>query len=395
MEQNSNFQSVSLEEYAPQMWACVHCFCGMCIHYCPAYNQVKNEIIGLRGLAQVGVAVLNDELKTSDLSDEVIYACTGCGYCESACSQNQPLYIQEHGTRKTIISGATITECLRAIRAENGKIPEVLKDTLDNIGRVGNPYGLSKEDKDKWVEDLGCKFNGEDTLLYVGSMVPYEARSTKSAEALIEVLKKAGVRFAMLGSAESDSAALARYMGEEGLFEEQIEDNSKLIKENGVKQIICLSPHDYDVFLNYYELDGVNVRHYTEVILELIKDGKIKLNKKVNKKVTYQDPCYLGRRNNIYDPPREILKGIPGLELIEMDQSKDLAYCCGGGGTGLWYELPRIHMNHTRVDHAKEKDPDCLVVACPACLQMLDDGVKSRNYDFQVNDLAQIVLEAF
>ena len=130
------------------------------------------------------------------------------------------------------------------------------------------------------------------------------------------------------------------------------------------------------------------------MLLELIENKKIEPKKTLNKRVTYQDPCYLGRKHDIYEPPRKVLESIPGVELVEMERNREMAYCCGGGGAGLWYELPRIHMNYTRVDQASEKKADYLAVACPICLQMLDDGVKFKNHDMAVKDIAQILAEA-
>jgi len=389
-----NFQGVEFESYMPQIQTCVNCYCGLCVAYCPALEETKDESLSARGLSQIMQGIKRGEFDFEDLPDEVIYSCTGCRWCEWNCSQNTPLWITQHGDRTTKVSGATMSEIMRSIRVEKGEVPKAVKDALDGIAKVGNPYGRPKEVKDKWVEDLGCTFNGEDTLLYVGSMVPYEDRSAEMAKALIDILKKANFPFSMIGGNESDSGALPRYMGEEGLFEDLVEKEVKQFKEKGIKNVVCLSPHDYDEFLSYYGSDGIEFKHYTEVLLDIIKDKKIELKKDVNKKVTYHDPCYLGRKHNIYDPPRDILKSIPGLELVEMDRNREMTYCCGGGGTGLWYELPRIHMNYTRVDHAKEKDVDYLAVACPICLQMLDDGVKSRDYDIEVKDIAQIVLEA-
>jgi len=391
---NVNLQHVEFESYMPQIQTCVNCYCGLCVAYCPALEETKDESLSARGLAQIMDGIKRGEFDLEDLPDEVIYSCTGCRWCEWNCSQNTPLWLTQHGDRTTKVSGATMTEIMRSIRVEKGEVPKAVKDALDGIVKFGNPYGRPKEVKDKWVEDLGCTFNGGDTLLYVGSMVPYEDRSAEMAEALIDILKKANFPFSMIGGNESDSGALARYMGEEGLFEDLVEKEVKQFKEKGIKNVVCLSPHDYDAFLSYYRSDGIEFKHYTEVLMEIIKDGKIKLNKEVNKKVTYHDPCYLGRKHNIYNPPRDILKSIPGLELVEMDRNREMTYCCGGGGTGLWYELPRVHMNYTRVDHAKEKDVDYLAVACPICLQMLDDGVKSRDYDIKVKDIAQIVMEA-
>lgn len=391
---DERLQNVSLEEFEPQLWTCSNCYCGLCIMSCPAYSQIRNEVVAARGLSQVCLAMLAGELELSDLSDEIAYACTGCRFCESICSLNVPAFIKRTGTRRTRVSGATITEILKSMKVENGYIPEVIKEALDNLARVGNPYGKAKGAKDSWVESSGHKFNGEDTILYVGSMVPYEDRSAGMAEALIEVLEKAGTSFAMLGSEESDSGAFARYMGEEGLFEELVQQNSRIFREKGIKQIICLSPHDYDAFRSYYDLGDIDVRHYTEVLFGLIRGKKIEFKKRLDKVITYQDPCYLGRRYDIYDPPREILSSIPGVQLVEMEPSKEVGYCCGGGGTGLWYHLPRVNMNYTRAEHARKTNARYLAVACPICLQMLDDGVKFKNYDMAVKDIAQIILEA-
>ncbi len=390
-----NLQEVDLESFTPQIQTCVNCYCGLCVRNCPAFEETKDESLTARGIAQIMDAMKRGELKLEDIPDEVAYACTGCRWCEWNCSLNTPLWIKQHGDRKTKVSAATMTEVIRSMRTEKGKIPESIKTALDNIDRAGNPYGRSRVAKNRWIEELGCKFKGEDTLLYAGSMVPFEGRSTAMVESLVSVLKKAGVDFAMIGSEESDSGALARYMGEEGLFAELVENLMDQFDEKGIKQVICVSPHDYDVFLSYYEQKGgIQFKHYSEVLLELIEDKKIEPANKLNKIVTYQDPCYLGRKHDIYDAPREVLKSIPGLELIEMERSKELGYCCGGGGTGLWYELPRIQMNHTRVDQAKEKNAEYIAVACPVCLQMLDDGVKSRNYDIAVKDIVQILEEA-
>ena len=394
MNNNEDSESITLEEFRSQLVTCLNCFCGLCVYRCPAYVEMKNEAVTTRGLSQICLAVLDGELQLSELPDELVYACTGCHWCEWTCSLNTPPYIQRFGTRKTKVSGTTMTEILRSMKVESGEVPGVVKEALDNMVHVGNPYGKSRGIKDSWVEGLGHKFDGKESLLYVGSMVPYEPRATQMAEALVKILETAGVEFSMLGADELDSGALARYMGEEGLFTDLAEQNSKQLRQKGIKRIICLSPHDYDTFRSCYGLEDIDIKHYTEVIRELIKDGRIEFKNRVNKKVTYQDPCYLGRKYDIYGFPREILLNIPGLQLVEMDLTKGEASCCGGGGTGLWYDLPRININCTRIEQAKDKAVHYLVVACPACFQLLDDGAKSLNCDLVVRDVAQIVMEA-
>lgn len=386
---------VTMENFEPQIWTCVNCFCGLCVEGCPVFQETRNEVGASRGMAQVALAYIRGELELSDIEDGLAYACTGCGWCEWTCSLNTPLFIQRTGTRRTRVSGGTIAEIFRTTRAEQGRIPKPVADALSSLLKAGNPYGKSKRSKDKWVANLGLGDKKTDTILYVGATIPFEERATQMAEAVVNVLKAAQIDISLLGSAEMDSGAFAMMMGEDGLFEEMTEQNEKAIKERDIKQIICVSPHDYDAFQAYYPaFEGLEIKHYTQVFAELLEQGKIKLSKTINKKIAYHDPCYLGRKNDIYDEPRKVLQGIAGVELVEMKKTKENAYCCGGGGTGLIYEVPNIRMNETRVDHAEEKKADCIAVACPICLQMLDDGVKNRNYKIEVKDIAQLIMEA-
>jgi len=383
----------SLNDYEPILWTCVNCYCGLCVEGCPAYFETRKESFSARGLSQIALELLRNGLKLQDIPDDVIYGCTECRWCEWNCSQNTPLKIKREGTRRTKVSGATMAELLRSAKVEEGLIPPVLRDILENLTKFGNPYGGTVEAKDRWVKDMDVE-NEKDTILYVGSMVPYEERATKMAEALINVLKKAGVEFGMLGGKEGDSGALARMLGEEGLFLTMVEENTKTFKENNIREVICLSPHDYDAFISYYPNLDIQFHHYTTFISELLKTGKIKITGKFNKNVIYHDPCYLGRRHEIYNAPRDILKSIPELELREFKKSKEFSFCCGGGGPGLFYQPEDIRMNLTRLDQAKEKEAEIVAVACPVCLNMLDDAVKTRNYEIAVMDIAEILERA-
>ncbi|WP_287588584.1 (Fe-S)-binding protein [Candidatus Borrarchaeum sp.] len=388
-------EPLTLQDQEPQLWTCICCYCGLCIESCPAYRELKNEAVSARGISQVALGIAWDEIDLSELSDDIVYACTGCRWCDWICSQNTPIKIVRDGSRKTRVSGATVSEILRSMKAEEGTIPPEIRDALNNIVKHGNPYGGPKAQKDKWVDDLGMKIDGSETILYVGSTVPYDDRAARAAEALVSVFKKANLNFGILGSEEMDSGAFPRMMGEEGLFFEMYDSLIETFEKYGIKKIICLSPHDYDTFREYYyDIDGIEVKHYTEVLWEMIDSGKIEFNNEFDQRVTYHDPCYLGRRSEIYDAPRKILQSIPKLDFVEMYFTRENAHCCGGGGTGLWLDLPKINMDMTRSDEAKEKDVDYLAVACPICLQMLDSAMKSKDYEIEVRDIAEIVEKA-
>lgn len=385
-----------LKKYEAQLWSCSNCFCGLCVERCPAYSQLYNEAVSARGLAQIGLSLLCGELEISELSDEILYACTGCRWCETVCSMNTPIYIKTHGKRSTKVSGATMGEILRSMKIlQGGKIPIEVRNGLMSLVKYGNPYGSTEVIKDEWVGNLDLASDSSDTVLYVGATVPYDDNSRKMAEAIIHVLKAGQLHFSMLGSEERESGAFSRMIGEEWLFSEMMEHNKRVFKEHNIKRIICLSPHDYDAFISYYDnLDNIDVLHYTQLLWEMVENGDIILKKDIDKKITYHDPCYLGRQNNIYDEPRKILKSIPGIELVEMERSRETALCCGGGGTGILFDLPNINIDKVRTDQIKEVNVDCIAVACPLCYQMLASAIKSRNYEIEVKDIAQLIMEA-
>lgn len=396
MQEIEKYESIPLAEYEQQLWSCQNCYCGLCVENCPAYRELCNEAVSARGLAQIGIALLSGELGLEDLSDEVLYSCVGCRWCESVCSMNTPLYIKLHGTRETKVSGATMAEMIRAMKiAQGGKIPLQIRNALMSLAKYGNPYGVGDREKKDWIAGLNLAPNDSGTLLFAGATVPHDSHSKNMAEALISIFKSCGLEFFMLADEDRDSGAFARMMGEEWLFAEAMERNMGAFEKHNIRRIICLSPHDYNAFRHYYgDLGDIEVKHYTEVLWDLIETEKLELTKKLKKKVAYHDPCYLGRQNNIYDAPRKILQSIPGLELIEMERSRETALCCGGGGTGLFMELPSVRIDKVRADQICEVKPDIAAVACPNCYQMLFGAIKNQSDDIEVKDIAQLVLEA-
>ena len=387
-------QSLELSDYEPQLWSCLSCFCGLCVEGCPCYRATLKEVFTARGLSQVALAVLEGQLDIKEVPDWLLYACSGCRWCEWDCSMNTPKFIVEHGDRRTRVSGATIAELLRALRVEVGLVPRQIRDVLNSLVRYGNPYGLPRAKKAKWVEELGAGLReGQDTLLFVGSSVPFEDRAREMAEALTALLRSAGLDFGISGD-EVDSGATARALGEEGLFAELVEHNKKLFEKHGIKRIICLSPHDYDAFTHYYGLKGVEVIHYTQVLYELISSGRLRPKRALRMRAVYHDPCYLGRRHGIYNEPRAILSAIPGLELHEPRWTRERSFCCGGGGPGLFYDVPGLELHFLRAEQLAEVGADVVAVACPLCKQMLDSAVKSKDYEIEVRGIEELLSAA-
>jgi len=235
----------------------------------------------------------------------------------------------------------------------------------------------------------------------VGCVGSYDDIGQRIAKSFGEVLLKAGVPFGILGSKEICDENEVNRLGERGLFEKIAEKNITLFKESGVSKIVTISPHAYNAIKNEYPRFGGNfeVFHSTQLIRDLVIKGKVKLTKKVNARVTYHDPCWLGRRNGEYEAPREILQAVPGIELVEMPRNRQYAYCCGGGGGNFISDLlggGERAPARIRVREAVETGADLLVVACPTCARMLGDAIKSEDLDDRLNvrGIPEIVSES-
>jgi Fe-S oxidoreductase len=217
------------------------------------------------------------------------------------------------------------------------------------------------------------------------------------AKALVKSLFKAEVNFGILGNEETCCGSEVRRMGEEGLFEMLVEDNLNLFRKYGITQIVTISPHCYNVFKNEYQDSEIEVKHYTQYVAELIDTGKLTFSNKVEKVVTYHDPCYLGRHNGIYDEPRRVLESIPGLELVEMPDSRESSLCCGGGGGRMWLETKKEErFADLRVKQALEVGAKVLVTACPYCLLNFEDSLLSMDIgdSMVIRDISELLLEA-
>ncbi|HOW54929.1 MAG TPA: (Fe-S)-binding protein [Syntrophorhabdaceae bacterium] len=375
------------------------CFrCGYCkfptnwmdVNNCPPYARFRMEPYSCGGRLWLTRAWLNEIIDWSNHLAEILYSCTTCRNCEIKC----PL-----GFNVDIVN---MVVAARGEMVEQGKLPPAVKKFLENIDLYGNPYGNARSKRGAWMEGAPIEqYDGQEYLYYVGCTGSYDTRAQNSSKTLGILLDKAGVSFGVLGSEENCDGNEVEKLGEAGLFEVLAEDNMARFNDLGVKKIITLSPHAYNAMKNLYPRLGGNfqVFHYTQILLELIKAGKLDLSKGFNAKTAYHDPCYLGRWNGQYETPRELLETVPSLKLIEMEKNRDGALCCGGGAGNFEIDLlggSESSPARRRVREAAALGANVLAVACPKCLIMLEDAVKSEELEdtLAVKDIVEIVAGA-
>ncbi|MBO3754410.1 MAG: 4Fe-4S dicluster domain-containing protein, partial [Candidatus Brockarchaeota archaeon] len=354
--------------------------CRTCNAVCPSFLVYKSVFEGPRSWLKM----FNEAFKNSNnvvARTEMVWACRTCKSCEKVC----PFEINH--VEKFIK--------IREQLVETGRIPSTLRDILKSTFLHGNPWGRARNKRDAWSEGLGIDtFDGHEILYYIGCMASYDPRCQEMAKSLSKVFKKVGVRFGILGKEETCCGAEIRRIGESGLFEELAKQNKEIFKKKGVKKIITASPHCFNTFKNEYNAD-FDVLHYTQFLAGVL--NKIEPKKEINSKVAYHDPCYLGRHNNVYEEPRKILASIPGLKIVEIEPNRENSFCCGGGGGHMWFEWPRKpRPSELRIKQALEAGVDTVAVACPFCLSMLDDAVKTLGCEnrIKVKDISELVAEA-
>jgi len=354
--------------------------CGLCDVVCP-WNRVRN--FSMRKIVRQATFGL------TEIESEDIWRCTTCGRCPQQCPRDV----------KQIESGVA----LRRIATEYGVFPASVKPirtvNASLIGE-GNPLNEQRKNRANWAEGLSVKTfsEGMDILYFPGCYLSYDPRLKKVARATADILNLAGVDFGILGSKENCCGESIRKTGDEELFKTLARENIKTFIDNGVKKILVSSPHCYHTFKNEYPefMVKFEVVHISQYLFELIHEGRLELNKEYGKKVTYHDPCYLGRHNGIYDEPREVLKKIPGLELNEMPESREDSLCCGGGGGRIWMETPKgERFCDLRVDQAIGIGAEVLVTSCPYCIANFEDSRITLEYDevLEIKDITEIIGE--
>ncbi|HJX34804.1 MAG TPA: heterodisulfide reductase-related iron-sulfur binding cluster [Desulfatiglandales bacterium] len=333
-----------------------------------------------------------------EISPEQIWYCTTCRACLEVC----PVYIGAYEP----ISEVRMTEI-----EEGSRMSPLLTRALETLYMFNNPWERSIKKRGEWPAGLTVPDITEgakaDICYFVGCTTSIDTRAQRLARALVKIMTHAGISFGTLGKQETCCGDIARRVGEQGLFEEQMKKTMALFSGYGITELVTSSPHCFNLFKNEYpayqgirasdEGAPLQVRHYTQLLEELMEKGLVMPVKPLNIAVTYHDPCYLGRYNGIYEAPRRIIRSIPGVRLVEMAHSGPDSLCCGGGGGRMWQELKdEKKLSEVRIREAADTGADVVVTACPYCLIMLEDALKTADLEdrLKVMDLNELLKES-
>jgi Fe-S oxidoreductase len=354
--------------------------CGLCDTVCP-WNRVRT--FSMRKIVRQATFGL------TEIESEDMWLCTTCGNCPRQCPRGV----------KIIESGVA----LRRIATEYGVFPtpvRAVRTVSASLMGEGNPLNEKRANRADWAEGLSVKTfsEGMEILYFPGCYLSYDPRLKKVARATAAILNRAGVDFGILGSKENCCGESIRKTGDEELFKRLARENIKTFIDNGVKKILVSSPHCYHTFKNEYPEFKVNfeVVHISQYLFELIREGRLKITGDYGKKVTYHDPCYLGRHNGIFDEPRQALMKIAGLELIEMPDSRLNSLCCGGGGGRIWMEtLKGERFSDLRLEQAIGIGAEVLVTSCPYCITHFEESRIALEDDkaTEIKDITEIIAE--
>lgn len=325
------------------------------------------------------------------IDPDVLWSCTTCRACMEVCPVGN-----EHIP--------DIIDMRRYLSMSEGAVGHGADQALKKMDRKGNPWGLSKREREKWTDGLDFpvkRFKKEpaDYLYWVGCSGALDARAQKVTQSMARLMNSAGVDFAILGKDETCTGDSARRLGDEYLFQQMAEKNVETLNGAGVKKIVTHCPHCYNTLKNEYTQFGghYEVVHHSELLSQLVKEGKLSPGADAaaaSQKVVYHDSCYLGRYNEIYSPQRDIIDALPGVTRVESERHHQKGLCCGAGGGQMWMEMDiGKRINYVRTDELLETKPDVIAVACNFCMTMVDDGVKGRNQEdaVQVLDLAELL----
>lgn len=410
-EEAESFGVSKIEEFTwkqlMDLDACIRC--GRCQDNCPAYltdkplspkkiiNDLKDHM-SLRGPQILKAKARGNEpeeippLAGSIIEEDELWACTTCRSCMDHC----PVYI-EHVDK--------IIDMRRYQVLMESQFPEELTTAFKGLENNSNPWGMGRDARADWVKELDVPILSDipgeeiDFLFFVGCIRSYDDRNKKVTEAIIRILHHLGVKFAILGTEEGCCGDPARRVGNEYLYQILAQTNIETFRRYNIKKILTSCPHCYNTLKVEYPQLGFScdVVHHTEFLQEAIRNGRIQFSHPLNKRLTYHDPCYLGRYSGIYEPPRKILKSVDSLVFKEMKHSKIDSMCCGAGGGWMWMdEKIGKRINIHRLEDALTTNPEWIATACPFCVTMFDDAIKDKGMedDLKIWDIAEVVEQA-
>ncbi|PLX40045.1 MAG: hypothetical protein C0608_10100 [Deltaproteobacteria bacterium] len=379
MPKLSDIEGVTLAERF-ELAACLQC--GRCTGGCPM--SIRSPLNSRKFLYESLIREDGEAL----LEREEVWDCTSCRTCSSRCPRE--------------LDPAMVMRAVRTVKIEGGRIPKTLMDAMESSLKHGNPWGRSRMKRTAWAEGITVNSIEEDAeserLWFVGCTPAYDPRAMGMAKALARIFEVAGVDYTTLGSEEVCCGSEMLRAGEEGLFEELSEVNKENFAELEFAEVVATSPHCMNTFIADYGLD-IPVTHYTQLLAALAAEGKLPFGGESEEvKVAFHDPCYLGKQNSIYDAPRNVLKAVPGVELVEFARSRERSLCCEGGGGRMWIEgMGEGERNaQIRVRDAIEMGVDVIATACPFCLLTLEDAVKTTGSEGKIRifDIAEIVVNS-
>ncbi len=372
--------------------------CGRCTDVCPA-NTVGKElsprdiILDLQGLMHratgdgFAAPIIG---AVGSTSPDALWQCTTCGACVEAC----PVFIEQM---------PKIVDMRRFLVMEEAEFPDTMQDAITSLESRGHPFKGTQATRVDWTEGLNVRTINEardaEVILWVGCGGSLIERNQKVTRAIAELLNKANVNYAILGREEKCTGDPARRIGNEFLFEMLAKENTEKLNSYDVKKIITSCPHCFNTFRNEYPQYGGNyeVFHHSEYLAKLVDEGKLKPTEKLDEKITFHDPCYLGRHNGVYDAPRELIQIASKRGITEVAQNKNNSFCCGGGGGMSFVDEPKDkRVNQERADQLLATGADIVAVGCPFCTTMMEDGLNARKGDreIRVMDISEILLQS-
>ena len=398
------------------MYTCTEC--GRCNAGCPTHNtgkplhprelicQERDHVYGIADqLAAMGrlrskgkdaeVKALSGSIERETLAggiidEDVLWSCTTCGYCMAHC----PVQIDHI---------PNIVDQRRYLAMTEARMPAALQNAMRGMETNSNPWNVSSQAREDWCADLDVPKlrdkGSAEWLLFVGCAGSFDSRNQTVQRALVKCLQAAGVDFAILGNEEGCCGDATRRAGNEYLFQMQAGQNIQAMQKYGVKRVVTACPHGFNTILNEYPDFGAEletVRHHSQLLKELLDQGRLQVTAEAAHEITFHDSCYLGRHNDEYDAPRDVLGAVPGLTQVEMPRTRREGFCCGAGGARMFMEEDLgTRINHARIEEAAATGASEVCSSCPFCLTMLEDAVKEtdREGDLTVRDIAEVIAD--